>query len=156
MRVLGVDRRAAGAHCIFDVLASLVVPGELLDQFDRSGVARRRVAPSSSGSHRFAVDLISHGTMDHVEVLLRQSYVGFPRREQLGVGGPGRSSTRRQTEQTYSAVTFYSLEHEISEKLQDLSGFLGSAPAKKQNRASGVDIKRDSVRCGADAPVGRI
>lgn len=72
--VLGINRHATRAHCIFDI-PTLLVLRKPLDQFDRPRIARSRIAPVNSSSRCFAVDLVGNGSTDHVEVLLSESDV---------------------------------------------------------------------------------
>jgi hypothetical protein len=58
-------------------------------QLDEPRISGSRVAPRGGASYGLAVDLIGHGTMDQVKVLLAQDNVCFPGREQLRLGRAG-------------------------------------------------------------------
>ena len=62
MIVLGVDRRAARANRIGDVLALLVLPRQFLDRLNSPRITRSGIGPVGLCSHPFAVYLGGHGT----------------------------------------------------------------------------------------------
>jgi hypothetical protein len=95
------------------------------------------------------VDLIGHGTADHVEVLLRQGDVRFPGRKQLGQGSPGDHQPGDKRNKRFDRqLHFFPLKTWISGNVQDLSAFC--TDKGKQNHPSGLDLNQRTSTARVD------